>query len=140
VGRDLLITIAGGPRAAAVVVAVRPDPVADAGFVGRGDELAELLGLLAPHDANAGAMTGAGPGAGAAGVVVSAVAGAPGVGKTALAQLSARSTQVLGLLGLLAGAGAQSRPSGPPIELGRRSIELDHYATTWWHQHFVDAG
>ena len=34
--------------AAAAVLVVRPDPDADAGFVGRDEEMTELLELLAP--------------------------------------------------------------------------------------------
>jgi hypothetical protein len=70
------------------VVAVRPDPAADAGFVGRDHELAELLALLAPHAGSSDAAAGV--------VVVSAVAGAPGVGKTALAQVAARAAAARG--------------------------------------------
>ena len=58
-------------------------------------ELAELLGLLAPHPGSAAAARGRG--ARTAGVVVvSAVAGAPGVGKTALAQAAARAAAARG--------------------------------------------
>ncbi len=76
-------------RAAAAVLAVRPDPTADAGFVGRDTELAQLLGLLAPHPAHPGADGGAG-------TAVMAVAGAPGVGKTALALAAARAAVARG--------------------------------------------
>lgn len=86
--------------AAAVVRAVRPDPAADAGFVGRATEMTELLTLLAPHPgtdsgtapANANANANAAGGV----VVVSAVAGAPGVGKTALAHAAARAAVTRG--------------------------------------------
>jgi len=80
------------------VRAVHPDPAADAGFVGRGTEMTELLALLAPHHSHPGADSGAAPAnaAAAGGVVVSVVAGAPGVGKTALAQAAARAAVARG--------------------------------------------
>ena len=92
-------------RAAAAVLAVRPDPEADAAFVGRSQELAQLLGLLAAKTSAASTPTAdsaaAGEGedignGGPGGVVVSAVAGAPGVGKTALAQAAARAAVAQG--------------------------------------------
>ena len=81
-------------RATAAVLAVRPDPAADAGFVGRGHELTELLALLSPHSSRSG--SDAAPAEAAGVVVVSAVAGAPGVGKTALAQAAARAATARG--------------------------------------------
>jgi hypothetical protein len=79
--------VSGARRAAGAVVAVRADPVTDAGFVGRDAELSELLGLLDPTPTGGG-----GDGV----VVVSAVAGAPGVGKTALAAAAARAAVARG--------------------------------------------
>ncbi|WP_158854817.1 tetratricopeptide repeat protein [Saccharothrix deserti] len=66
--------------AAAVVTRVRPEATAGEVFVGRSDEMERVLSALDPGDA---------VGAGASGVVVSAVAGMGGVGKTALARHAA---------------------------------------------------
>jgi tetratricopeptide (TPR) repeat protein len=70
--RRVLTLLESAPALAAVQVALAELPPEAAGFTGRDDELAVLAGLLAPAGT-------AGP------VVVSAVAGLPGVGKTALA-------------------------------------------------------
>jgi hypothetical protein len=69
--REALARI-GGTQAAAAPVALAQLPPVTAGFTGRDDELAVLAGLLDPDGS-------AGP------VVVSAVAGLAGVGKTTLA-------------------------------------------------------
>ena len=116
VGGDVNATVyvdARARRAAAAVLVVRPDPAADAGFVGRAAELGQLLHLLAPDTAavppgnrtassgaagpaESGVEVGVGGAGGASVVVVSAVAGAPGVGKTALAQAAARAAVTAG--------------------------------------------
>ena len=85
IGHGITVNVDARPRrAAAAVLAVRPDPQADAGFVGRDHELAQLLTLLSSDRSEATA--------GPRGVVAVAVAGAPGVGKTALAQAAARAS------------------------------------------------
>jgi len=83
--RDVNITTVQ-PVAAPVALAQLPAPVA--GFTGREAELAEITGLLGPAaDAGAGA------------VVVSAVAGLAGVGKTALAIQAAHAARSAGWFG-----------------------------------------
>ena len=70
-------------QAAAAPVALAQLPAPVAGFTGREAELAEVTGLL-------------GPAAGAGAVVVSAVAGLAGVGKTALAIQAAHAARAAG--------------------------------------------
>ena len=71
-GRDFHNTTFNTVQAAAAPVALAQLPAPVAGFTGRDAELAQVTGLLSPA-------------AGAGAVVVSAVAGLAGVGKTALA-------------------------------------------------------
>ncbi|MGV9365556.1 tetratricopeptide repeat protein, partial [Amycolatopsis sp. NPDC003731] len=75
---QLTMIAAAEPGPAALVEVLRPGRAAGL-FVGREDEVDQLLGLLAPTPAAFG------PDAGRCAVVVSAVAGMGGIGKTALA-------------------------------------------------------
>ena len=86
-GGDIVI---GGAarRAEAVLWSVRPDPDADERLVGRDTELGILLGLLNPS--STAEQTDGGPARAGSAVVVSAVVGAPGVGKSELALAAAR--------------------------------------------------
>lgn len=91
------ISLQAGPRrAAAAVLVVQPDPDADAGFVGRAGELAQLLAVLAPRTLSRDVLVSVGAVPVVGTVVVSAVGGAPGVGKTALAWAAARAAAVRG--------------------------------------------
>jgi tetratricopeptide (TPR) repeat protein len=96
VGGDIRTTVhlhVRTQRAAAAVVAVRPDQRADTGFVGREDELSQLLASLDPNASTAHPTrpsTETLEGLTAGRLMVTSVAGAPGVGKTALAQAAAR--------------------------------------------------
>ncbi|WP_327400343.1 tetratricopeptide repeat protein [Streptomyces sp. NBC_01288] len=76
-GQRGLETLGRGP----VPVALTSLPRAPEGFTGRNDELAALLAALAPQEQTVG-ETSAAPGAA---VVISAVSGLGGIGKTALA-------------------------------------------------------
>ena len=85
-GRDFHNTTFNTIQAAAAPVALAQLPAPVAGFTGREDELAEITGLLAPT-------------AGTGTVVVSAVAGLAGVGKTALAIQAAHAARAAGWFG-----------------------------------------
>jgi len=82
-GRDFHNTTFNTVQAAAAPVALAQLPAPVAGFTGRDTELAEITGLLRPA-------------AGAGAVVVSAVAGLAGVGKTALAIQAAHAARSAG--------------------------------------------
>ncbi|MFJ7211484.1 tetratricopeptide repeat protein [Amycolatopsis sp. NPDC098790] len=80
VGQLTMIATAAEPRPAALVDVLRPGRAAGL-FVGRDDEVGQLLELLTPAPALAATAPDVGRGA----VVVSAVSGMGGIGKTALA-------------------------------------------------------
>ena len=82
-GRDFRDVTFNTVQAAAAPVALAQLPAPVAGFTGREAELAEVTGLLDPA-------------AGAGAVVVSAVAGLAGVGKTALAIQAAHAARAAG--------------------------------------------
>ena len=82
-GRDFRNVTFNTGQAAAAPVALAQLPAPVAGFTGREAELAQVTGLLSPA-------------AGAGAVVVSAVAGLAGVGKTALAIQAAHAARAVG--------------------------------------------
>ena len=84
-GRDFINPTFVTEQAAAAPVALAQLPPLVTGFTGREAELAQVAGLLDPA-------------AGAGAVVVSAVAGLAGVGKTALAVQAAHAARAGGLV------------------------------------------